>query len=257
MNTVYFPLINLKMQINKIAVSIFGVDIYWYAVIMAIAIIAGIIVIKKHNKLYNITYPDMLDLLIFLIPISILSARIYYVIFDFKYFMKFPLQILNFRTGGMAIYGGIIGGIITCIIFCKKRKIKFLDLTDYIVPSLALGQAIGRWGNFVNVEAYGTQTNLPWKMGIYEFGKYIEVHPTFLYESIATFCLFLVLIKISKKRKFPGQLTFIFFIWYGFVRMIIEELRTDSLMMGNIKISQLISLAIMMVGIILYNINKK
>lgn len=257
MNTICFPLLNLKMQINKMAVSILGFNIYWYAVIIAIAVFAGIIVIKKNTGIYNISYLEVLDLLVFLIPISILSARIYYVIFDLKYFMKFPLQIFNLRTGGMAIYGGIIGGIITCIVFCKKRKIKTLDLTDYIVPALALGQSIGRWGNFINVEAYGKQTNLPWKMGIYEFGKYIEVHPTFLYESVSTFILFIILARMSKHRKFSGQLTYTFFIWYGFVRMLIEQLRTDSLMIGNIKISQLLSLILMIIGIVLYNINKK
>ena len=155
------------------------------------------------------------------------------------------MQMFNIRTGGLAIYGGIIGGIITCIIFCKKRKIKVLDLLDYMAPALALGQAIGRWGNFVNIEAYGAKTSLPWRMGIYEAGKYIEVHPTFLYESIATFIIFLVLMKVGKNRKFSGELTYIYCIMYGFERLIVEGLRTDSLMLGPIRISQLVSLIIL------------
>ena len=134
--------------------------------------------------MFGIKFEDIIDLLIFLIPISIISARLYYVLFDLNYFIKNPMQIFNIRTGGLAIYGGIIGGIITCIVFCKKRKINILDLLDYLAPALALGQAIGRWGNFANIEAYGVETTLPWRMGIYEANKYVEVHPTFLYESI-------------------------------------------------------------------------
>lgn len=257
MNTVYFPLLNLKLLINPVAISVFGIDIYWYAIIMVAAMVLGIIILKIRDGLYKIKFSDILDLLIFLIPISIVSARLYYVLFDIAYFIKSPLQILNFRTGGMAIYGGIIGGATTCIVFCKKRKIKILDLIDYIGPALALGQAIGRWGNFVNIEAYGSNTSLPWRMGIYELGKYVEVHPTFLYESLSTFILFIILMKIGEKRKFPGQLMYIYFMWYGFARMIIEGLRTDSLMLGPIRISQLVSLIILIAGIILYIKNNK
>ncbi len=167
------------------------------------------------------------------------------MLFDFKYFIKNPVQIFNIRTGGMAIYGGIIGGIITCIVFCKKKKIKILDLLDYLAPALALGQAIGRWGNFVNIEAYGEETTLPWRMGIYEANKYIEVHPTFLYESIVTFIIFIVLMKKGKNRKFSGELTYIYCIIYGIERFIVEGLRTDSLMFGAIRISQLVSFVIL------------
>ena len=146
----------------------------------------------------------------------------------------------------------MIGGIITCILFCRKRKIELLDLLDFIAPVLALGQSIGRWGNFVNVEAYGTETTLPWRMGIYELGKYKEVHPTFLYESIATFIIFIILIKIKDKRKFKGQITYMYFIGYGFARMIIEGLRTDSLMINQIRVSQLLSAIILITATILY-----
>lgn len=125
------------------------------------------------------------------------------------------------------------------------------------MPTLALGQAIGRWGNFVNVEAYGTETTMPWRMGIYELGKYVEVHPTFLYESIITFSLFLVLLNIKEKRKFRGQITYIYLIIYGFSRMIIEGLRTDSLMIGNIRVSQIVSLLILILGIYFYMRNNK
>jgi len=138
MNQITFPLLNLKLNISPIAFTIFGIDIYWYAIIMVSAFIIGMIIFKIRDGKYNIKYSDILDLAIYLIPISIISARLYYVLFNLKYYLSNPLQILNFRTGGLAIYGGIIGGAITCFIFCKKRKINLLDLLDYIVPALAL-----------------------------------------------------------------------------------------------------------------------
>ena len=257
MNQITFPMLNLKLNIDNVAFSIFGIDIYWYAIFIVSAMLIALFILKKRQGLYNIKYQDIIDLFIYLLPIAIISARLYYVIFNFRDYTNEPLQILNIRTGGLAIYGGIIGGAITCIIFCKKRKIKLLDLLDFIVPTLALGQAIGRWGNFVNVEAYGTETTMPWRMGIYELGEYIEVHPTFLYESIITFFLFLFLLNIKEKRKFRGQLTYIYLIVYGFARMIIEGLRTDSLMLGNIRVSQMISLLIFMYGLWLYVKNRK
>ena len=224
MNTVTFPLLNLNLKFSDIAFSIFGIEIYWYAIMIVTAIVMALLVLKLREKYFSIKFADIIDLCIYLIPISIISAT---------------------------IYGGIIGGILTCYIFCKKRKINFVDLLDYATPSLAIGQAIGRWGNFFNVEAYGTQTNLPWRMGIYEFGEYIEVHPTFLYESMGTLILFVILINI-KNRKFSGQAVCTYLIGYGLIRMLIEGLRTDSLMLGNIRISQLLSLAILILGILIY-----
>ena len=253
MNIIKFPMLNLTMNINNIAFSIGGVSIYWYAIFITLAIAIAMLIFKKRDGLYGIKYADIIDLAILIIPISIISARLYYIIFyNAKYYLENPIQILNIRTGGLAIYGGIIGGIITCIVFCKKRKIELLNLLDFMAPALALGQAIGMWGNFVNVEAYGTETTLPWRMGIYELGEYIEVHPTFLYESIATFILFIILIRIKDKRKFKGQLTYMYFIGYGFVRMIIEGLRTDSLMLGPIRVSQALSAVLLIIAIALY-----
>lgn len=252
MSIVQFPMLKLSIKLNNVAFSIFNVEIYWYAILIVTAMFLGVVYFQKRDGMYNIKFADVVDLLLVLIPISIISARLYYVIFDIEHFIKSPGQILNFRTGGLAIYGGIIGGFITCIIFCKKRKIQILDLLDFIVPALLLGQAIGRWGNFINVEAYGTETKLPWRMGIYEFGIYKEVHPTFLYESIATFTLFIILAKIAPKRKFTGQITYLYLICYGLIRMLIEWLRTDSLMLGPIRISQLVSAICLGLGIILY-----
>lgn len=255
MNTVTFPIINLKLKINPVAFELLGLEIYWYAIIIVFAIVIALIILKKRSGLYNIKFSDIIDLMVYIIPVSIISARIYYIIFNLDYYLKWPEEIINLRTGGLAIYGGIIGGIITCVMFCRKRKIKVFDMLDFIAPVLALGQAIGRWGNFANIEAYGTKTSLPWRMGIYELGEYVEVHPTFLYESLATFLLFIVLSKIQKKRRFTGQITYIYFIGYGIARMLIEGLRTDSLMIGSIRISQLVSLALIIIGVCLYKKN--
>lgn len=252
MNKVTFPSINLELEISRVAFTVFGIKIYWYAIIMISAIILGILLLRKRDGLYNIKFSDIIDLLIFLIPISIISARIYYVLFNLEYYLANPSQIFNIRNGGLAIYGGIIGGAITCIVFCKKRKIDLINLLDIIAPALILGQAIGRWGNFVNVEAYGTETTLPWRMGIIEAGKYLEVHPTFLYESIANFIIFCIIVRIKENRKFKGQVTCTYFILYSAIRFLIEGLRTDSLMFGSIRISQALSLVIFVIFTIIY-----
>jgi len=252
MNIVEFPLLNLTIHINRVAFTILGVDIYWYAILMVSAMILAIVIFKIRDGLYNIKYQDILDLLLFLIPISLICARLYYVLFNLKYYMSNPVQILNARNGGMAIYGGVIGGIVTCYIFCKKKNISFLDLIDFLAPGLVLGQAIGRWGNFINIEAYGNKTNLPWRMGIYEKGQYIEVHPTFFYESLACIFIFIILLVLKNKRKFKGQIACTYLLAYSLERTFVEGLRTDSLMLGKIRISQLLSIIVFIAILIIF-----
>ncbi len=244
MSTITFPLFNLKMQIPRVAFEVFGIKIYWYAIIIVSSIIIALLICKKNERKFGIDFSVILDLLIFLIPISIISARLYYVLFNLDSYIADPEQIFNLRAGGLAIYGGIIGGVITSYIFCKKRKINLLDLFDYIVPSLALAQSIGRWGNFFNIEAYGYETSIFCRMGIYESGKYIEVHHTFLYESVITLLIFIILQKKVSNRNFKGELTVFYLILYSFFRMLIEGIRTDSLMLGNVRISQILSAVI-------------
>lgn len=252
MNIITFPGLNLEFNISKVAFNIFGIGIYWYAILIVISVILALIIFKKRDGLYGIKFNDLLDLSLYLIPIAIISARLYYIIFNFEYYLQNPKDILNIRNGGLAIYGAIIGGIITCFIFCKKRKINILDLLDYIVPCLVLGQAIGRWGNFINIEAYGTVTSSLLRMGIIENGKYIEVHPTFLYESIACLLIFIILEIMKNKRNFNGQIACTYLILYSLERFFIEGLRTDSLMLGNIRVSQMLSVIILVVCLNLY-----
>ena len=257
MNTVIFPIFNWTLNINPVAFRIFNINIYWYAILIALSFGIAMIAFKKQDGKYGIQYNDILDLAVFLIPISLIGARLYYVIFNLGYYLQNPIQIFNVRSGGIAIYGGLIGGIFIIYIFSKKKKISILDLLDYIIPYVALGQAIGRWGNFINGEAYGVKTNLPWKMGIYKLGAIEYVHPTFLYESVCTLIIFLLLIKIEKNRKFKGELTCIYLILYSFARMLIESIRIDSLMLYNFRISQILSLIIFVTFCIIWIINVK
>ena len=239
-------------NISAVAITIFGMDIYWYAILIVTSIIIGIIWSKINSERFGIKFNDILDLVIYMLPISFICARIYYCIFSWESFKDNILEVFNLRNGGLAIYGGIIGAVLTILIFCKIKKISFLDLLDFLVPVLALGQSIGRWGNFFNKEAYGTETNSFLKMEIIENGITKYVHPTFLYESIVTFICFIILAILSKNRKYKGQITIIYLTIYSFARMIIEGIRTDSLMFYNIRVSQVLSLAIFIIfGVIL------
>lgn len=247
MNKITFPGIGLELNINKIAFSIGSIDIYWYGLIIVAAITISILICKKNNGTFGIKFDNILELLVYVIPISIVTARLYYVVFNLEYYSKNISEIFNIKNGGIAIYGALIGGIIIVYVYSKIRNIKLLDLLDFIASPLVLAQSIGRWGNFINVEAYGTTTLLPWRMGIISRGTYTEVHPTFLYESICTFIIFIILSKKSKKRKFQGEILYLYIILYSFTRFFIEGLRIDSLMLYKIKISQILSMVLFVV----------
>ncbi len=251
-----FPNFNLYFNINKIAISVFGRDIYWYGIIIAFAILLCMFLAKKQNKTYGIKYETIENFALITIPFSIIGARFYYVLFNFDYYSKNLIDIFKIWNGGIAIYGGIIAAVITAYIYCKKLKVNFLDLLDACAPYLALGQAIGRWGNFVNREAYGSVTNSFFRMEILnEYGKLVSVHPTFLYESIGLLVIFIILIKTN--RKYSGEITLKYFAGYGFIRFFIEYLRTDSLMLGSIKISMLLSLIIFIISLTLLLVKKR
>lgn len=245
---VRFPGLGLEFNISKVAISILGINIHWYAILIVIAIILSLIILRVNNKNEQVKYEHILDLAIYLLPISIICARLYYIAFNLEYYITNPAEILNIKSGGLAIYGGIIGGAITTYIYCKIKKLNFLSILDQIVPVLALSQSIGRWGNFINQEAYGTETTNLFRMGITENGIYKEVHPAFLYESTADFIIFIILLKIGKKRQKTGERTLIYLMLYSFVRFFVEGIRTDSLMLNNIKISQIVSLSIFVIS---------
>ena len=259
MKIINFEGLGLSFNINNVLIDINGIKIYWYAFLIIFSVVIGLILCKKDDGKYNIKFDDILLLFIFLLPISIICARIYFVTFKLDYYISNPLEIFNIQNGGLAIYGGIIGAVITIIVFSKIKKIKILDLLDYLVPYLALGQAIGRWGNFFNGEAHGTATTNILRMGIVEDNEYIQVHPTFLYESICTLIIFIYLYNKKDKRLYPGQLAYTYFFLYGISRAIIESFRTDSLMLGTFRISQILSIILSLIfgGIIVYKKYKR
>ena len=238
---------------DPIAFTIFGVDIRWYGILIAFGMLLGVLLSCRNSSRHGLTEDDVLDTCIWMLPIGVVGARLYYVLFNLSYYNSFK-DVINIRAGGLAIHGGIIFGIITVIIVCRHKHIQPLNMLDLMIPNVALGQAIGRWGNFFNGEAHGGPTDLPW--GILVDG--VKVHPTFLYESIWCLILFFALTWFDKnKRTAPGQTLSLYMIFYSLERFFVEALRTDSLMIGPFKQAQVISLAAMAAGIILYGYTKK
>lgn len=230
---------------DPIAFYLFGIPIRWYGLLIASAVIIGTVLALRETKRKGLDEEIFIDLLLYAIPFSIIGARIYYVIFSWDLYKDNPIEAFNIRAGGLAIHGVIIAAVIVVIIFSKLKKQNPWILIDIAAPSLILGQAIGRWGNFANQEAHGGPTNLPW--GILIDG--VKVHPTFLYESIWNFLVFFVLLWFSRKKaKENGEVFLLYLILYSIARFFIEGLRTDSLMWGPIRVAQLISLAIIIIG---------
>lgn len=241
---------------NPVAFTIFGIDVMWYGVIISTGVLIGVVLALREAKRTGFKEDNLLDFLLYAIPIGILGARAYYVIFSWDYYSQNLSQIINIRNGGLAIHGAVIAGVITGIIFCKIRKINFLELIDLVIPSLILGQAIGRWGNYVNQEAYGGPTDLPW--GIMVNGQ--KVHPTFLYESIINILIFIFLLWFRKNKKASdGQIFGLYLILYSSGRFFIEGLRTDSLMFMGMRVAQLVSASAIIIGagLLLYVKHKK
>lgn len=238
-------------QINPVAFTLFGLEIRWYGILIAVAVTIGIILARSRAFRHGLKSDDVLDVIVWMLPFGIIGARLYYVIFNWSNYSGDFLSIINIRQGGLAIHGGLIFGLITALIVCAVKRISFLDMADLLIPEVALAQAIGRWGNFINAEAYGSETDLPWAIMVN--GKH--VHPTFLYESIWCLILFFILIRIAKKRKFSGQIILIYGMLYSIERFFVEGLRTDSLMLYGFKQAQLISIAIFITSCILYFYN--
>lgn len=261
MNRVSFPGLGLEFNIDPIVVNLFGKwPIHWYGLIIAIGFLLAMSYCMYRADRFGIMQDDIVDMLFFAVPLSIIGARVYYVLFYLDLFRDAEGNIIWANTyriwdGGLAIYGAVIAAALTLLVFCKVRKLNFLAFADLGVLGLLIGQCVGRWGNFVNSEAYGAVTDLPWRMGVYEWAngawQYLEVHPTFLYESIWNLIGFLVLATIAGKwRKFDGQIFLSYLLWYGFGRGLIEGLRTDSLYFFHtgIRVSQMLGFVSAAVG---------
>lgn len=233
---------------DPVAFTLFGMDIMWYGILIGTGFVLAIILCYKRAPKHGIQSDHILDFAIFLIPASIIGARAYYVIFSWENYVGDFWKILNIRSGGLAIHGGIIAGLIVGLLVCKYHKINFLEMADLVLPTVALAQAIGRWGNFFNSEAHGGPTDLPW--AVWADGQY--VHPTFLYESLWCFALFWFLLWLDKRRAFPGQIACLYGMLYSLERGLVEQLRTDSLMIGSFKQAQILSFFVFVFCLALY-----
>lgn len=247
------------MLLDPIAFKIFRFPVRWYGLLLSSAILIGIFLSMHLAKKNNFDPEKLLDIILIMIPTAIIGARLYYVIFNWDYYSSNPSEIYKIWHGGLAIHGGVIGGAIAVALYTKVKNLPFWKLADFIAPSLILGQAIGRWGNFFNQEAYGRETNLPWAITVNDPVKgMIEVHPTFLYESLWNFAIFIFLLWYGRKRKkADGEVFLLYMILYSMGRFFIEGLRTDSLMFMEIRVAQLISILGIIIGITLFRYFRK
>lgn len=233
---------------DPVAFTVFNIDIMWYAILITSGILIASAICCKRAPKHNLTSDRILNFIIICIPVAIIGARLYYVIFNWSYYSGDILKILNTRLGGLAIHGGLIAGLGTAALLCLLWKIRPLDIMDLAAPCIAIAQSIGRWGNYFNSEAHGGPTNLPWAITVN--GE--AVHPTFLYESIWCFMLFWLLLYIDNRRRFEGQTFLTYCILYSLERFFVEGLRTDSLMIGIFKQAQVLSMLVIIICIIVY-----
>lgn len=244
--------------INPVFFQLGPIEIHWYGVIIGLGALLALYFVVKESERRGLHKDTFVDLVLFAIPIAILCARAYYVIFEWDYYSQNPSKIIRIWEGGLAIHGGLIGAITTGYVFAKVKGLSFWKLADIAAPSIILGQAIGRWGNFVNQEAYGGPVSREFLEGLflpdfivnqmYIQGEYH--HPTFLYESLWNLAGFVVLVLLRRANLRRGESFLIYVIWYSFGRYFIEGMRTDSLMLTEtIRVAQAISIALIILAI--------
>lgn len=247
MNNISFPYLKISFDINPVAIKlpyIWGV--HWYGIIIATGIILALCYCVRVGKREAVPSDNVYDTLIYSLPAAIICARLYYVIFSWEKYRANIMDIFKIWEGGLAIYGGIIGAIIAGTTYFRVKKLGVLKMCDICCLGLIIGQMVGRWGNFVNAEAFGGYCDHFWGMSI---NGGACVHPTFLYESLWNFAGFIILSRLHKKRPFYGFTFFSYLIWYGAGRFFIEGLRADSLYIGGVRISQLVALICIGAGI--------
>ncbi|TKH06792.1 prolipoprotein diacylglyceryl transferase [Peribacillus simplex] len=246
--------------LNPIAIDLGPIQVHWYGLIIGFGVLLGLIIALRESERRGLDKEIFTDLILFAVPIAIISARIYYVIFQWEYYSQNPGDIIKIWNGGIAIHGALIGSVLTAIVFAKVKKVSFWKLVDIAAPSLLLGQAIGRWGNFMNQEAHGGEVTRSFleNMHLPEFiinQMYINgtyYHPTFLYESIWNILGVIILLSLRKVNLRRGELFLTYVIWYSIGRYFIEGLRTDSLMLTeSLRIAQVISIVLVVVAIAL------
>ena len=255
---VTFPGLGLEMTVSRVAFSLFGVDIYWYGLIIALGLLAGIGIGFANAKRFGIDSDRMTDVILVTVVLAVLCARLYYVAFYPGNYDTLG-KVLNLRDGGLAIYGGVIGAVVFGWLMCRIRRVPVWAMFDMTAMGFLAGQGIGRWGNFFNQEAFGSNTTLPWGMYSERTHNYLRlaaeelaaqgvtvdpaapVHPTFLYESLWCLLGLALLWCYRRRRKYDGEMALLYVVWYGAERFVVEGLRTDSLMVGQLRVSQVLA----------------
>ena len=278
MPEIWFPNLGIEIDhLSRTAFTVFGQDIYWYGIFIGLGVILGVLLALHEAKRTGQNPDTYLDFIIYAMIIAIIGARLYYVIFSWDFYSQHPEKIFAIREGGLAIYGGIIGGVLTAIVYSHLKKKSFWVMADTMAPSLILGQMLGRWGNFFNKEAFGGFIDNLFAMR-YQLSQvrasdvtpdilqnlvtvngvdYIQVHPTFLYESMWSLCVFIILLILQRKKNFNGQVCATYFFGYALGRVWIEGLRTDQLCIGNVPVSQALSAVLIIASVVLYVYCKK
>lgn len=239
-----FPSLGLTLDPSR-GFSIGPLEIHWYGVLIALGMLLAVFYACRRCKLFGLAENDLIDGLLCIVPFAVICARAYYCIFQWEAYADNPISVLYIWEGGLAIYGGVIGAAIGIVVFAliKKNKVKLTAVLDITSLGFLIGQSIGRWGNFINREAFGAETDSFLRMGLLNklTGEVTYYHPTFLYESLWNACGFVLLHFLTKKRKYDGQIALGYVAWYGLGRAMIEGLRTDSLYLGPIRVSQLLA----------------
>lgn len=283
MNTLSFPGLGLEFELDRVAFTVFGLDIYWYGVIIAVGFLLAVLYGCRKAAPFGVDQDKILDMLFIAVPAALIGTRAYYVIFNSELYLTDGRldwgKIVDIRDGGLAIYGGILAAVLAAAIYCKVRRQPFWSYADCGAYGFLIGQLIGRWGNFMNIEAYGGVTSLPWRMcspkiagellyqgqidaAVYEqiLEGTLGVHPTFFYESLWNLIGFVLLVLLGRrKRKFNGQMFLLYVMWYGAGRTVIEGLRTDSLYFfgTGLRTSQLVGILSALAALVLFLIRWK
>ena len=241
-STISFPFLGIEVDPPR-TLSLGPLTIHYYGAIIALGLILAAMYCCRRSKEFGLKEDDILDGFLWITPFAIVCARIYYCIFSWEEYAADPISVLYIWNGGIAIYGSVIGAIIGMAVFSKIKKIRLTPVLDLVLMAFLIGQFIGRWGNFMNREAFGAATDSFFRMGLFntQTGAWEYYHPTFLYESVWNFCGFLLLHFLSKKRRYDGQMALGYAAWYGLGRCMVEGLRVDSLWWGPFRVSQLLA----------------
>ena len=264
---VQFPGVGWEFDISNVAFTIGSYSVYWYGLIITAGLLLALLYAWRSAPRYNVNASKLFNCVLVGLVTGIIGARLYYVAFAWEDYASDPISILYIHEGGLAIYGGIIGALLGGFVMAKIQRLKFMPILDITMVGFLIGQGIGRWGNFMNQEAFGAPTDLPWRMlseNTIVNGQVTAVHPCFLYESLWCLLGVAVLHFFGKYRqRYAGQIFYLYLVWYGFERMIVEGLRTDSLYLPvqlfgmDIRVSQVLSAFIMVIGLIMLLINIK